>query len=44
MAPYLEVISVVDHHKSSLKTPSVPTALIGDTQSCNVLIAEQAFA
>lgn len=43
MAPYLEVISIVDHHKSSLKTPSVPTALIGDAQSCNVLIAEQAF-
>ncbi|WP_052354828.1 hypothetical protein [Candidatus Protochlamydia sp. R18] len=43
MASYLEVISVVDHHKSSLKTLSVPTALIGDTQSCNVLIAEQAF-
>ena len=44
MASYLEVISVVDHHKSSLKTLSVPTALIGDTQSSNVLIAEQAFA
>ena len=44
MASYLEVISVVDHHKSSLKTLSVPTALIGDAQSCNVLIAEQDFA
>jgi hypothetical protein len=43
MASYLEVISVIDHHKSSLKTLSVPTALIGDAQSCNVLIAEQAF-
>ncbi len=43
MASYLEVISVVDHHKSSLKTLSVPTALIGDAQSCNVLIAEEAF-
>lgn len=43
MASYLEVISVVDHHKSSLKTLSVPTAIIGDAQSCNVLIAEQAF-
>jgi hypothetical protein len=43
MAAYLDVISVVDHHKSSLKTLSVPTALIGDAQSCNVLIAEQAF-
>jgi|GEM_PF-343441 len=43
MASYLEVISVVDHHRSSLKTASVPTALIGDVQSCNVLIAEQMF-
>jgi hypothetical protein len=43
MASYLEIISVVDHHKSSLKTLTVPTALIGDVQSCNVLIAEQAF-
>lgn len=43
MASYLEVISVIDHHKSSLKTLSVPTALIGDAQSCNVLIAEQVF-
>lgn len=41
MASYLEVISVVDHHKSSLRTLSVPAALIGDAQSCNVLIAEQ---
>ena len=44
MASYLEVISIVDHHKSSLKTLSVPTALIGDAQSCNVLVAEQMFA
>lgn len=43
MASYLEVISVIDHHKSTLKTPSVPTALIGDAQSCNVLIVEQMF-
>lgn len=44
MASYLEVISVVDHHKSALKTTSVPSAIIADAQSCNVLIAEQAFA
>ncbi len=43
MASYLEVISIVDHHKSAIKTLSVPTALIGDAQSCNVLIAEQTF-
>ncbi|WP_068467127.1 hypothetical protein [Candidatus Protochlamydia phocaeensis] len=44
MAPYLEVISVIDHHKSHLRTQTIPAALIGDAQSCNVLIAEQAFA
>ncbi|CCB85670.1 MULTISPECIES: hypothetical protein [Parachlamydia] len=43
MASYLNVISVVDHHKSSLKTSSTPMVLIGDTQSCNVLVAEQTF-
>lgn len=43
MAPYFTIISVVDHHKASLKTASPPLALIGDAQSCNVLIAEIAF-
>ncbi|MGA8165342.1 MAG: hypothetical protein WB791_10055 [Waddliaceae bacterium] len=43
MASYLSVISVIDHHKSSLTTTSIPSALIGDAQSCNVLIAEQLF-
>ena len=43
MASYLEVISVIDHHKSSISTLSPPIALIGDAQSCNVLVAEQAF-
>lgn len=41
MASYLSVISVIDHHKTSLKTSSTPMVLIGDTQSCNVLVAEQ---
>jgi hypothetical protein len=40
MAPYLIPISVIDHHKMSLKTSSPPMALIADSQSCNVLIAE----
>lgn len=44
MASYLTPISVVDHHKTSLKTSTPPMALIGDAQSCNVLLAEQAFA
>jgi len=41
MAPYLRPISVIDHHKTSFKTSTPPFALIGDVQSCNVLIAEQ---
>lgn len=41
MASYLSVISVVDHHKTNLKTNSPPMAIIGDAQSCNVLMAEQ---
>lgn len=44
MASYLSVVSVIDHHKSNLKTLSPPLVLIGDTQSCNVLLAEQALA
>ncbi|MGE3954621.1 MAG: hypothetical protein AB7F31_05455 [Parachlamydiales bacterium] len=40
---YLEIISVVDHHRTSLETHSFPTAILGDAQSCNVLLAEQAF-
>lgn len=43
MAPYLKPISVIDHHKASLKTPTPPFALISDAQSCNVMVAEQAF-
>ncbi len=43
MASYLTVISVVDHHKSILKTGSPPLAIIGDAQSCNVIVAEQSF-
>jgi len=43
MASHLEVISVIDHHKNTLKTNSVPSVLISDVQSCNVLLAEQAF-
>lgn len=40
---YLEVISVIDHHKSSLSTATPPVAYIGDAQSCNVIVAELAF-
>lgn len=43
IASYLEVISVVDHHKSSLTTFSTPLALIADVQSSNSLVAEKTF-
>lgn len=43
MSSGLEVISVIDHHKNTLSTASVPLAIIADVQSCNVLLAEQAF-
>jgi hypothetical protein len=44
MAPYISVISVIDHHKSQLTTASPPMAMIGDAQSCNVLVAETTMA
>ncbi len=44
MASYLEVISVVDHHKTSLKTMSAPCFLIADAQSANTLVAELSFS
>ncbi len=40
---YFEVISVIDHHKSSLSTGSAPVAFIADAQSANSLVAEMAF-
>lgn len=40
--PYLEIISVIDHHKGSIETSAPLTALISDAQSSNVLIAEMA--
>lgn len=43
IASYLDVISVIDHHKSSLNTFSPPMAIIADVQSSNSLVAERAF-
>lgn len=40
MASYLAVISVIDHHKMTLKTATTPMAIISDVQSSNVLLAE----
>ncbi len=41
--PYLEVISVIDHHKSQLRTAAPPLAILADVQSCNTLVASCAF-
>jgi len=41
--PYLDVISVIDHHKSQLHTSAPPFAIIADAQSSNSLVARQAF-
>ena len=43
MASYFQLISVVDHHKIDIKTLSQPQIIVGDAQSCNVLIAEIEF-
>lgn len=40
---YLEVISVIDHHKSSLLTHSPLVAQLSDSQSSNALVAQLAF-
>jgi len=40
---YLEVISVIDHHRSQLSTLSPPLAIIADVQSSNTLVARCAF-
>jgi hypothetical protein len=41
--PYLDIISVIDHHKSQLQT-SAPTMIqVSDVQSSNVIVAESAF-
>ncbi len=40
---YLEVLSVIDHHKSQLNTSAPLFAIISDAQSSNSLVAQQAF-
>ena len=40
---YLQVISVIDHHKATLMTHVPPRAAISDAQSSNVTVAEMAF-
>ncbi len=41
--PYFEVISVIDHHKSSISTTMAPTAILTDAQSANAIVAKLAF-
>lgn len=43
MASYIEVISIVDHHKTCIQTSSAATFLLGDALSSNTLVAEQAL-
>jgi hypothetical protein len=40
---YLEVISVIDHHKTQLNTSAAPVVYISDAQSSNSVVAELAF-
>lgn len=42
--PYLEVISVLDHHKGHLSTTMPPVAWVTDAQSSNTLVAQVSFA
>jgi len=39
---YLQIISVIDHHKSSIQTETPPTAIISDAQSSNAIVAQMA--
>lgn len=41
--PYLQITSVLDHHKTDLQTAAIATCCSADVQSCNVLIAELAL-
>ena len=41
---YLEVISVIDHHKTALSTSTAPTATIADAQSVNTILCQLSFS
>ncbi len=40
MASYLDVVSVIDHHKTDIKTQGASTITIGDAQSANTIVSE----
>jgi hypothetical protein len=42
--PYLDIISVLDHHKGQISTTVPPVAWITDAQSSNSLVAQISFA
>ena len=42
--PYLEIISILDHHKGQISTSLPPVAWITDSQSSNSLVAKISFA
>ena len=42
--PYLEIISILDHHKGQFATTLPPVAWITDAQSSNSLVAKISFA
>ena len=44
IAPYLDVISIVDHHKSSISTRLPSCTIISDAQASNTIMAQKAFA
>lgn len=41
--PYLEIISVIDHHKSNFATAAPSVIFINDAQSANSLVAQMSF-
>ncbi|KPK32175.1 MAG: hypothetical protein AMS24_04825 [Chlamydiae bacterium SM23_39] len=43
MSSYLDVISVIDHHKTSLNTLSPPCMIVSDVQSTNTIMAQMSF-
>jgi len=43
MASYIDIISIVDHHKMKLQTTTPPAMLVGDVQSSNTLLAESSL-
>ena len=41
--PYLDVISVIDHHKTTLKSFAPPMAILSECAISDTLVAQKAF-